>query len=203
MQSVTARDETTSLAVDDAELAGVITRVHSRMLAAAVRVLHDHEEARDAVQDAYLHAVAHLHRFDRRAQLSTWLHRIVINAALMRLRARRRRPAEPLNTAMLADHAIDVEAIVQRRQVQRLVRQSLVEVASHHRAVLVLRDMHEEDTRDAARTLGITRDALKVRAHRARRALRAHLVRHGLGTDRPRSVSPAPVGRTRGSIACA
>ncbi len=183
MRSTTARDQTTASPGNEAELGAVITRFHSRMVGAAARVLHDHEEARDAVQDACLQAVAHLDRFDRRAQLSTWLHRIVINAALMRLRARRRRPAERLDDAMLADHAIDVETTVQRRQVRALVRQSLADVASHHRAVLVLRDMHEEDAGDVARTLGITRGVLKVRAFRARRALRGHLVRRGIGGE--------------------
>ena len=68
---------------DQAELTRVIDRLHTRMVAVAARVLDDDDEARDAVQDGYLQAVRHLDQFDGCAQLSTWLHRIVVNAALI------------------------------------------------------------------------------------------------------------------------
>jgi RNA polymerase sigma-70 factor, ECF subfamily len=170
---------------DHAELTAVIRRFHCRMVAVAGRVLHDEEDARDAVQDAYLQAVFHLHRFDRRGQLSTWLHRIVVNAALMRLRARRRRPTEDLDTDALADDAADVELAVERRQIQALVRRSLAGVTNDQRAVLVLRDMDDRDAAEVARALGVSRGAFKSRSHRARRALRSQLMRIGIGSDGP------------------
>src|SRR5262245_53978629 len=77
-----------------------------RLLAVARRYTRDEEEARDVVQSAYLNAYRSLASFEGSAQLSTWLHRIVVNAALMRLRSRRRKPEEsiePLLPAFLED----------------------------------------------------------------------------------------------------
>ena len=67
-----------------------------RLLAVAKRILRSEEDARDAVQTAYLLAFRSLDRFEGGSRLSTWLHRIVVNAALMRLRSRRRRPEESI-----------------------------------------------------------------------------------------------------------
>ena len=168
---------------DRAELTAIVTRRHARLVATAVRILHDEREAEDAVQDACLQAVRHLDRFDHRSRLSSWLHRVVVNAALMRLRARRRRPTEMLDEATAADHAASVEALVHRRELQALVRRSLADAPAHHRAVLVLRDIEGGDPADVARMLRVTRGALKVRAHRARKALRVRL--SALGIERP------------------
>ena len=70
-----------------------LVRLHSgRLLAVARRFLNDPEEARDAVQDAFLSVFRAVDRFEGGALLSTWLHSILVNACLMRLRTRRRRP---------------------------------------------------------------------------------------------------------------
>src|SRR5262245_15036036 len=191
MQTATALGST-RCSLDHAQLTDVITRCHTRMVAAAARVLNDEDEARDAVQDAYLQAVRHLGQFDHRARLSTWLHRVVLNAALMRLRARRRRPVEPLDAATLIDGAADIEATVQRRQMRLLVQRSLSEIPAPQRTVLVRREMEDGDAAQVARELGVTRSALKLRAHRARRALRAHLVRIGIAEE-CRGIGPSCV----------
>ena len=76
-----------------------IVREHGgRMLAVARRILRDEDAARDAVQDAFVSAYRARHQFEGTAKLSTWLHRIVVNAALMRLRSRSRQREEPLET---------------------------------------------------------------------------------------------------------
>src|SRR5213594_4283631 len=67
-----------------------------RLLAVARRFLPVEEDARDAVQDAFLSAFRSIHRFEGHAQLSTWLHRIVVNASLMKLRTRRRKPEQSI-----------------------------------------------------------------------------------------------------------
>lgn len=189
---------------DHGALAEVIARFHARMVAVASRLLRDDEEARDAVQDAYVAAVTHLDQFDGRACLSTWLHRVVVNAARMRLRARRRRPAEPLDATTLADASADVEASVERRRTQALVHRSLAELGGHHRRVLVLRDLQDGDPEHVARALGVTRGALKIRAYRARKALRDRLAHAGVaaaGVSPPRtrrSAMPCTGSRRRG-----
>ena len=67
-----------------------------RMLVVARRYLQTDEDARDAVQEAFVSAFRAIDRFEGGAQLSTWLHRIVVNACLMRLRTRRRKPEQSI-----------------------------------------------------------------------------------------------------------
>jgi len=150
----------------------------------ARRIVRDDSEARDVVQDACLQALRAAGRFEGRAQLSTWLHRIVVNAALTRLRRRRRRPEEPLGDApeehMPADWASSPEELLARRQARSVVRIALGHLPRNHRLVLELRDIEELDTETTAERLGISPNAVKTRLHRARRALRALLERQAL-----------------------
>ena len=164
-----------------------------RLLATARRLLHNNEDARDAVQDAFLSAVRSLDRFDGEARLSTWLHRIVINAALMKLRARRRsreRPIEELLPSFLPDghHTERVLAwedpcdlALQRQESRDFVRASIERLPEDYRVVLVLRDIEGLDTKEVAGLLGISTDAVKTRLHRARQALRTVLDPYGRG----------------------
>ncbi len=171
-----------------------IVRGHgARLLATARRLLANDEDARDAVQDAFLSAVRSLDRFEGEARLSTWLHRVVINAALMKLRARRRsreRPIEDLLPSFLPDghHSERVLAweepcdlALQRQESRDLVRASIEGLPADYRVVLVLRDIEGLDTKEVAGLLGIRTDAVKTRLHRARQALRTVLDPHGRG----------------------
>src|SRR5688572_25308024 len=81
---------------DDQAYEQMVHAFGGRMLAVALRILRNEEDARDAVQTAYLSAFRSLKGFEGGCRLSTWLHRIVVNAALMKLRSRRRRPEESI-----------------------------------------------------------------------------------------------------------
>ena len=161
-----------------------------RLLAVARRFLRSEEDARDAVQEAFLNAFRAMDRFDGEARLSTWLHRIVVNASLMRLRTRRRKPErsiEELLPRFLEDgHMTDPaqawrkapEDEVGRAELRDLVLQKIHELPEAHRNVLLLRDIEELDTEAAAEVLGVSVGAVKTRLHRARQALRGLLVPH-------------------------
>lgn len=161
------------------------------MLAVARRLVRDEEDARDAVQEAFLAAFRSIGGFEGGCRLSTWLHRIVVNGCLMRLRSRRRHPEEPIENLLpkfLPDgHQVDhpsaawnepVDALLQRREVCDLVRRSIDKLPETYRTALVLRDIEELSTEEAARLLGVTENALKIRLHRARQALRTLLDPH-------------------------
>src|SRR5262249_40608223 len=74
----------------------LVRRETPRLLRVARRFLQSEEDARDSVQDAFISAFRSIADFESGARLSTWLHRIVINAALMKLRSRRRKPEEDI-----------------------------------------------------------------------------------------------------------
>jgi RNA polymerase sigma-70 factor (ECF subfamily) len=159
-----------------------------RLLAVARRFLRNDEDARDTVQDALLSAFTRIERFEQRAQLSTWLHRIVVNAALMKLRSRRRKPEEltedPLGDTTegaprLGDSAFaPADALLERRETRALVRRCIDSLPDTYRTVLLLRDIEELDTTETAHVLGVTPIVVRCRLHRARRALRTLLESH-------------------------
>src|SRR5438105_7124715 len=123
---------------------------HSRALfQTALRLLGSPEDAEDALQEGMLSAYRNLPRFEGRSQFSTWLTRIVINAALMRLRSRRSRPAismdEPLGETemtlaeQLADPAPGPEELLARQELNDLLQQNLTALSPDMQAVVRLR----------------------------------------------------------------
>jgi RNA polymerase sigma-70 factor, ECF subfamily len=160
-----------------------------KLLAVARRILPTEEDARDAVQDAFLFAFRSLDRFQGQARLSTWLHRIVVNAALMRLRTARRKREDPLDPLLPTykndgHHAErfatwdDPAATIERAENKALVRRLIGELPDGYRTVLLLRDIEGLDTEETAKLLETTPNAVKVRLHRARQALRTLLAPH-------------------------
>ena len=157
------------------------------MLRVARRFMRSEEDARDAVQDAFVSAFRSIGRFESNAQLSTWLHRIVINACLMRLRTRRRRPEEDIEEYLPRfredGHQLlpnenwveTAETILQRTELAGIVRASIDQLPDTYREVILLRDIEELSTDEAAEVLGVTPNAVKIRLHRARQALRTLL----------------------------
>jgi len=169
-----------------------LVREHGgRLLSVARRFLRDEEDARDAVQDTFLSAYRSIGDFAGGSQLSTWLHRIAINACLMRLRTRRRKPEERIDD-LLPRFAADghqenhptlpwegsAETLIERSQTRAIVRQAIDRLPDPYRTVLLLRDIEEISTGEAARLLGVTENAVKIRLHRARQALRTLLEPH-------------------------
>lgn len=175
---------------DPAAYETLVRRHLDRMLAVARRFLGNEEDARDAVQDAFLSAFKGLDRFEGSAQLSTWLHRIVLNAALMKLRKKKRRGEASIESLLPRfrddGHAVDppapwresAEAALQRKEIARFVREAIDQLPDIYREVLLLRDIEEVDTEESARILSISEAAVKTRLHRARQALRELLDPH-------------------------
>ena len=166
-----------------------------RLLIVARRILSNEEDARDAVQDAFLSAFKEIGHFEGRSLLGTWLHRIVVNAALHRLRTRQRHP-EPSIEDLLphfteGEHQIEppvpwkrsTETTLERQESCALVRRCIDQLPESYRTVLLLRDIEGLDTEETARVLGTGQGVVKTRLHRARQALRSLLDPHFRGGD--------------------
>jgi RNA polymerase sigma-70 factor (ECF subfamily) len=164
-----------------------VLRLHgSWMLGLARRLLGD-EEAEDAVQDACLSAFRSIGSFEGKARVSTWLHRIVVNAALMRLRTRKRRlesTVDALLPTFRADRTYSAppatwrdqpHALMEDEETAGAVRRAVGRVPAPYRTVLVLRDVEGLEIGEIARLLGLTLSGAKSRLHRARQALRTLL----------------------------
>jgi RNA polymerase sigma-70 factor (ECF subfamily) len=180
---------------DDSAYERMVRAFGGRMLAVAIGILRNEDDARDAVQTAYLCAFRSLPSFEGQCRLSTWLHRIVVNAALMKLRSRRRRPEEALDSLLptfLEDghHAqqysrtdLPADHLLEREETRAVVRECIARLPEHHRSILVLRDIQDVSTSEVAAMLGVTSNAVKIRLHRARQALGTLLRREFASTS--------------------
>jgi len=166
----------------------MLVRTHTpRLLAVTRRLLRNEEDAKDAVQEAFLNAFRSLGSFEGASRVSTWLHRIAVNAALTKLRSQRRKPEdsiEGLLPAFLKDghHALhppewrdSADVLLERREDREFIRACIDELPESYRTVLILRDVEELDPEETARALAVTENVVKVRLHRARQALRSLL----------------------------
>jgi RNA polymerase sigma-70 factor, ECF subfamily len=171
---------------DEAAFEELVRSHGGRLLSVARRFLGSSEDAQDAVQEAFIRAFKAIHTFEKRAQLQTWLHRILVNTALMKLRERRRKPEASIDELLptfAADGHQTIEsrewsdALLERKETAGIVREAIGRLPEPYRVVLVLRDLEERDTAETARLLGTTTTVVKVRLHRARQALRTLLDR--------------------------
>jgi len=168
---------------DDRAFEELVRTFGGRLLAVARRFVRHDEDAQDIVQSAYMSAFRALDQFEGNCQLSTWLHRIVVNTALMKLRSKRRRPEESIEDLLpafqedghhveqFADWTTPADQLIERNETRATVRACIDRLPDNYRTVLLLRDIEEQSTQDVADALSMTATAVKVRLHRARQAL--------------------------------
>jgi RNA polymerase sigma-70 factor (ECF subfamily) len=169
------RDDTALLrahvAGDPDAFSELVRRHRDRLWAVALRTLDDREEAADAVQDALISAFRSADRFRGDSAVTTWLHRIVVNACLDRMRRRQARPTVPLpddngrGTSPLGGsppHDSDTSLTVWR---------ALAELPAEQRVALVLLDMQGYSVAEIAQILGVAEGTVKSRCARGRARL--------------------------------
>ena len=160
-------------------------RLHAPwMLAVARRLLKDEGLAEDCVQESLLSALRSLDRFEQRSEVKTWLHRIVVNYCLMKMRSAVRAQEQPIDQLLPQFDAnggriqapwsepVAPDEALEQHQMCATVRAKIAELPDSYRIVLLLRDIEELSTEEVAGLLGLSGAAVKVRLHRARSALK-------------------------------
>jgi RNA polymerase sigma-70 factor, ECF subfamily len=148
----------------------------------AAWMLPNSDDSEDAVQDGLLLAYRNLNQFQGRAKFSTWLHRIVINASLGRLRRQRSRPTTSIDqeasseeTTSIADVLVDPRPNPEQKYINDerscILAEILEDLPTTSRVVIQLMDIEGLSEKEAAQKLGISRSALKARHHRARQSI--------------------------------
>lgn len=170
----------------------IVARHSDRLYAVALRTLGDREEAADALQDAMLSAYRAAASFRGEARVTTWLHRVVVNACLDRARSRRVRPTVPLPDAGTPGEPVSPRDEVGARETAMDVEQALAALPPDQRAALVLVDVQDLPVEEAARILGVPVGTVKSRCSRGRARLAV-----SLGHLRNRPAVP-PVAQTSG-----
>jgi len=172
---------------DDDAFTELVRTCGGPLLATARRFLRNEEDARDAVQESFLKAHQALESFQGGSRVSTWCHRILVTTCLMKLRTRRRKPEDSIEELLprfLEDGHTAEDAAewtpgpyrdAERRETQAKVRELIDRLPESFRTVILMRDIEELDTSEVAALLGCTENAVKIRLHRARQALRALL----------------------------
>jgi RNA polymerase sigma-70 factor, ECF subfamily len=163
----------------------LIHRSTPRLLAVAKRFLRNAEDAADVVQDTFIVAWLGLPRFRGQSSVETWLHRILVNACLMKLRsAEALRNTPPARLAESAAHIADHRAGPadpawgngpDGEELRGVVRSCIDRLLPEQREIILLRDIERFDTAQTAQLLGLTPGAVKTRLHRAHQALRVLL----------------------------
>jgi RNA polymerase sigma-70 factor, ECF subfamily len=172
----------------DAAAFEIVMRRHNGALFRTARaILRDDADAEDALQEAYLAAYRNLGTFRGDAQLATWLTRIVINQALMRVRARRRdtvvvpfgegRDAGTPAVDVADDTAESPSEAAMRGEVRKVIERRIDELPDAFRTVFVMREVEEMTARETADALGIPEATVRTRLFRARALLRESLDR--------------------------
>ena len=174
---------------DDGAFDEVVRGYGPQLLAVLHRYLPDESDAHDALQETFLSMFKAIGRFAGDSTLATWLHRIAVNAALMKLRRRRRKPEQSLDD-LLPKFTLDGHRAQPRgawssvpdeaalgRETRMLVRAAIDQLPEGYRTVLLLRDIEERPTEEVAELLELTPANVKTRLHRARQALRELLDR--------------------------
>jgi RNA polymerase sigma factor (sigma-70 family) len=169
-------------------------RHEKRIFHVALRITRNHEDAEDALQECFLNALAHLKDFDGRSQFTTWLTRIAINAALMKIRRNRSSRETPLLTANefgderecihLIDEYLNPEESYAERERAKILRSLVSTLRPRIRTAIEIRHLQDCSLKETSHRLGISQAATKGRLFHARAALRKSWSKRGRGEGR-------------------
>ncbi|MEV7427174.1 MULTISPECIES: RNA polymerase sigma factor SigM [unclassified Streptomyces] len=157
----------------------LVRRHRDRLWAVALRTLGDREEAADAVQDALVSAFRAAHTFRGQSAVTTWLHRITVNACLDRARKAASRKTSPVDDTERLEQLLEphesAEAPAERGDLHRELLAALAKLPVDQRAALILVDMQGYPVAEAAAVLGVPTGTVKSRCARGRARLQPML----------------------------
>jgi RNA polymerase sigma-70 factor (ECF subfamily) len=176
-----------SIRTDHTSFESLMRQHNGRLFRVARAILKDDAEAEDALQDAYLAAFRHIGDFKGDAQVGTWLTRIVINQALMRLRRQKRDPvplderpvtkADGVEADVADEHSESPPSAALRAEVRRLLERRIDELPVAFRTVFVMHEVEDMSAQEIAACLSIPAATVRTRLFRARGLLRGALAR--------------------------
>jgi len=166
----------------------LVRRYDRNIFRIAQHITHNEEDAQDVVQDAFLKAYRNLEQFQGNSKFYTWLVRIAVNEALMKLRRRRNDRTVSLDEDVetedgsipreVADWAPNPEQLYGQSELSDILKKTIQGLAPGFRTVFVLRDVEGLSTEETAEMLGLSVPAVKSRLLRARLQLRERLARY-------------------------
>lgn len=163
----------------------LLRRTQGMVFRVAQHITGSREDAEEVVQEAFLKAFQNLDRFEERSRFSTWVTRITVNTALMRIRSRRGHETVPLQEEApddpsalaeeVADWRPDPEQLYSRNELHAILARALAGLPQSYSTVFLLRDVEGFSTAETAEALGLSATAVKARLLRVRLQLRQRL----------------------------
>ena len=173
---------------DDHSFELLIRKYGGKMLAVARQITANDADAQDCLQEAFINVYKHLDQFEGKSALASWLHRIVVNSALKKLRSDKSSNEESLDallprfnqdgSRMQESNLVDnttVETLMEKGETKQAVLAAIHQLPSNHRAILLARDIEQLNTNETAEIMDISASVVKTRLHRARAALKTML----------------------------
>ncbi len=193
-QRMIARDEYAFLVAakrgDPVAFENLCKQSASTVFRVARRIMRNNEDAEDVVQESFQQAFIHLKSFNGDSRFSTWLSRIAINAALMKLRKKHLRDVSLDESAEseqrsspidVEDQSLNPEQLYAQKEHQRILSEAMKDLTPGMRKAIELRELDERSTEETARIMGISVGAVKARVFHGRRKLRERL-KHFVGS---------------------
>src|SRR5260370_29519218 len=185
----------------------LVERYQQRILATSRRFTRNREDAEDIVQQSFQKAFVYLHKFEGKSSFSTWLTRIAINEALMLLRRGRvlrevsidnlsGNEEVPLGLNM-PDSRADPESAFLQSERNRILSEAMNKLTPGIRTAIELRDLAELSTKEAARVMGLSVEAVKCRVHQGRKKLHRGLKRECILMSRTQNLQAIRLGNSR------
>jgi RNA polymerase sigma-70 factor, ECF subfamily len=179
---------------DEAAFEEILRRYELKVFNLTRGLMRNDDDAQDALQDAFLSVFRNIGRFKGDSSLSTWIYRIAVNAALMKMRKRRHEQKHVTieeympefddtghRVAVVPDWHPAVDQLLLNKELGGLLRTWIAELSPEYRTVFLLRDQEELDNEQVAEILGLSIAAVKSRLHRARMYLRERAKRYVYG----------------------
>ena len=168
----------------------LVEKYETKVFHLAMRFTRNEEDAEEVLQDVFTTLHRKLDLFQGKSAFSSWLYRIVVNAAFMKLRKRRQTPTvhledlAPLTKQQVldGDHNFEnqIDKHAQNQELQDVMRSAIDRLPDQYRAVFILRDVNGFSNQEASEVLGLSVPAIKSRLHRSRLMLRKKLQRYYL-----------------------
>lgn len=164
----------------------LLSRYSNKVFSLASRLTRNNEDAEEVLQDVFVTVHRKIAGFEGKSSFSSWLYRVTVNAAFMKLRKRRQDPAVPLEdiaqnaapiAALRSPEAAYVDSQTIRHEMLEALESAIKKLPDDYRPVFVLRDVDGLTSREVGRILNLTVPAVKSRLHRSRLMLRRRLSR--------------------------
>jgi len=169
---------------DRAAISELVNKYSERIYNLALRILRNHEDAEDILQETFLTVIEKLNQFDGRSQFFTWIYRIATNASLMKLRKKKvvfqkmddsDNFQDSVESRVFVDWSQDASLNVYDKEVKKKIDAAVNTLSDIYRSVFVLRDIEGLSIKETSEILSITQENVKIRLRRARQFLRDYL----------------------------